>query len=671
MNIHESSGGQPIVDPSPFQEEVVVDYFFAGGGRQEIITDMLHAIAGLIPILVLSGEEGSGKTMMCRAVENEVPPNCIPIFFPETVESFDDVVRIVARSLGVSATATSKTDIFSLLEKIGAQLMERNERLIVIFDQAEQIYLATLERIRKMLDLVNSSGVVLQIVLSGRAMLLENLKQLSICNFEQAEEKKYSLEPLSSEETFAYLQHAAGLLAGAGQLVVFPPDICDTIYNAARGNFRMTNILAEESIKNEGKDESFWVLLENVQDQGLKKAAPGRRTWSRLVLLKALPRLLTYGGTVACAGLLLLWFLAGNDETPVMQLQEKEQVVADEGVLQVEPVQQKTAIGKPAGLSAPVDKDTVTAVAVPDEVGTEKEIKVVQYNDKAAVKPFGAAQKSATNIVAVKAPVSVASPAVQEVSDSSARLAEPKNQAGTEKVQVPAEPEIIADVPVVTESNIVISSLNQREKDDLESIRSKALAREETEKVASAQAELIPTGLAIGSDPVRPADEDAIQAVRQIKEIRLTRPVKVKVEPLPQIEEIRKKIKIPVVEKAIVQQGPRSVVDEIYNRRIAAGRAWLFGGNENRYTVQLMVLTSDTAEENFKQMLEQESYRQEADNFYIFQTRDNPSTLLVFYGEYTSMTDARNARNGIPVFLRGHKPYAISVQGAMRKVKSS
>ncbi len=45
----------------------------------------------------------------------------------------------------------------------------------------------------------------------------------------------------------------------------------------------------------------------------------------------------------------------------------------------------------------------------------------------------------------------------------------------------------------------------------------------------------------------------------------------------------------------------------------------------------------------------------------------DPPVVLVFYGMYPSMAEARNARNNMPIFLRKHHPYAISVRGAVEK----
>jgi septal ring-binding cell division protein DamX len=110
-------------------------------------------------------------------------------------------------------------------------------------------------------------------------------------------------------------------------------------------------------------------------------------------------------------------------------------------------------------------------------------------------------------------------------------------------------------------------------------------------------------------------------------------------------------------------------VDQLFQSRVLAGAVWKSGSKNHKFTVQLMVLTAEDAEMNFKRMLSQDDYRRQATHFYIFKKNGAPEILFVFYGEYNTITEARKARNTIAPFLRVHKPYAISIKGAIAKVR--
>jgi septal ring-binding cell division protein DamX len=113
-----------------------------------------------------------------------------------------------------------------------------------------------------------------------------------------------------------------------------------------------------------------------------------------------------------------------------------------------------------------------------------------------------------------------------------------------------------------------------------------------------------------------------------------------------------------------------STADKLYNERLLAGAGWERNKREDMYTVQLMALASTTAKENLKKMLAQENYRQEAGNFYIFEKSATTKNIFVFYGEYRNVETARLVQQSLPKFLRDHQPYALSIKGAIAKVRN-
>jgi type II secretory pathway predicted ATPase ExeA len=253
---------------SPFQDEILLENFYSGAGRGELLVQMKSALENRVPLMVISGGEGSGKTMMCRMLESECPPSIIVVFFPDTVESFEDVVKIVARKLGLELSANDEgKTIDAAIELIITHLSQQMKGLFIIFDNAEDIYLATLERIRKMLDRITAAEVRMQILFSGRKTFLENCEQLSICDFRNTEDLYFNLLPLTEQETADYLRVCSERLANPDKRKVFNDEVARNIHGLAKGKFRKINRLADESLRSHGDDTSFMVLLDSVQDE--------------------------------------------------------------------------------------------------------------------------------------------------------------------------------------------------------------------------------------------------------------------------------------------------------------------------------------------------------------------------------------------------------------------
>lgn len=293
---------------SPFQDKVVLENFYPGANRGEVLCLMTEALERGEALMVLSGEEGSGKTMLCRMLENSASRFCITVFFPHTVESFEDVVNVVAMRMGLKTDASGHEgkSIEGMLNRITTQLKQESTGLLIIFDEAENIYLATLERVRKMLDRVTHAGAHMYIVFSGRKTFLENCDQLSLCDFKTSTELLFDLAPLSEQETAEYLRTCSMKLEGPDRKKVFNDEVVRNIFSLAKGNFRTTNLLAEESLSTHGDDTSFMVLLESVKEE--VEAEEGGTPQNTLHLFKRYAHYLPWIGGVGCV-LLLLFFL--------------------------------------------------------------------------------------------------------------------------------------------------------------------------------------------------------------------------------------------------------------------------------------------------------------------------------------------------------------------------
>ncbi|MDP3480662.1 MAG: AAA family ATPase [Desulfoprunum sp.] len=712
MNTHEpSETEQSLIEHSPFSEIVDIQRFFPGGKRLENLDELLRVIVSAVPIVTLTGDEGSGKTMMCRMVEEKLSSNYVTVFFPQTVDSFEDVVRVVARRLEVEPSVAAG-DIPVLLQTIVAILRERELRLLIIFDEAERIYLATLERVRKMLDQVNTSGPLLQIVLSGRSGLHNNFKNLALCTFLNVEERHFALEPLSREETFAYLNYAMQHEEQEDKQTKFSREAVEKIFLLSRGNFRLTNALAREALQALGPDTSFLVLLDNVQEiEGRNK--PRRRlkvvTTKKARLNK--PKLAWVGGVVCAAFVIFLLMRSGQkpDSTSVeSSLETKNKIVisqpeslggGSENSEQTPPAAEQ--IGKepdkekpslpvetvqPVGPekeipAAPAPKEMVLPVAPKKEIqGTQVEtaqsaapekekpvaLAVTEKTSKTESEKLAPSEKTTQPVAVEKEKAVVSTVNVQPIA-----LKKEKPMAPVEVAQ-PTEPskkEIAPDAvtPRPTEMELEKTVI------PVVTIKAREIVKYRDTMVVN--------------DETKPSPE-TIQRIKQeerkIAEIKLAKPVKIKSNSIKEETTQEKTLVAPVVQKveepktvkiepALVKEpttAKKSVgADRQFSRRIAAGTPWLLGLKDDRYTVQLMVITDSDDEKKLKKLLDQESFKGQADKIYILRNESSPDVKYVFYGEYPTMTDARNARNTIPEFLRGNKPYAMSVKGAVRKVQ--
>ncbi|MDP3695785.1 MAG: hypothetical protein Q8R42_06705, partial [Desulfocapsaceae bacterium] len=111
-----------------------------------------------------------------------------------------------------------------------------------------------------------------------------------------------------------------------------------------------------------------------------------------------------------------------------------------------------------------------------------------------------------------------------------------------------------------------------------------------------------------------------------------------------------------------------NISQQLPRKSLAAGDRWLAGEKNDQFTLQVMVLATDQAGEKFKEILH-EGDQQGSEKFIILKKATPPATLTLFYGEYLTLTAARNARNDLPQSLQKYTPYPVSVKQAVEKSK--
>ncbi len=264
---------------SPFPEEPDTSIFFNEGERDNILDSVLSDLRSGKSLIKLTGSEGSGKTLMCRLVLERLPEVFEPIFLDNPLGSFEDLLRVICLDLGMdpSPEASSK----QIVEDLKAQLIFRKKSdvsVVIIIDEAEKLFLATLERLIRILCEAEETDT-LQILLVGRPRLDANLEQLTVYCSTVDINTGYFLEPLTLQETGNYLNFRLAMsgLNRQDHKEIFTTEAVEKIFEGADGNIRLTNILAEEALQKSCSEKSFLVLLEHVKSQSDDRSELRRR----------------------------------------------------------------------------------------------------------------------------------------------------------------------------------------------------------------------------------------------------------------------------------------------------------------------------------------------------------------------------------------------------------
>jgi general secretion pathway protein A len=242
---------------------------------------MLGAIQRRDGIVVLTGEPGVGKTMLCRAVMEQLDRRTLTSIFSEPFVSGEELLKVVLLGFGVISrddlsagrlSHASRADLMKALRDFLATLAPLHAFAVIVIDDAETV---PADLVRDMgLLAENAAGArVLQLVLSGRPVLLDMMKRSPLKALNRQVSVRCVLGPLTPGEIGGYVEHR--LAAGGGPRFDFDAGALRKIYDLSRGVPRAVNLLCERALAVAGSESR------NSVDEGAVAAAaeylePGR-----------------------------------------------------------------------------------------------------------------------------------------------------------------------------------------------------------------------------------------------------------------------------------------------------------------------------------------------------------------------------------------------------------
>ncbi|GBE52940.1 hypothetical protein BMS3Bbin14_01419 [bacterium BMS3Bbin14] len=335
------------LNKSPFRGEPDPVFFFSEAGRIDILLALLQDVEGGKPLIKLVGRQGTGKTLFALLLTRKLPADYDIVRFGNPVGSFEELLHAACLKLGMSpATDVTAPTLADEFRRQLARREEQKRKVLLIIDEAEKLFLATLERLVRMACDAGAAGV-LRLLFLGRSDFDANFKRLAAYCPGVDVNAGYSLEPLSLEETGRYLSFRL-VTAGLSETKhggIFAEEAVMRIYLAAMGNMRLTNILAEDALRKAYAEDKLLVLPEHVNSRFPAEKRVSRQLfpWSGVALRNKMG---LAGGAAVLALLLLVavWPGGKKEKVPaVIHRQSLEQVKPLKPVKSAEKVAKKIA----------------------------------------------------------------------------------------------------------------------------------------------------------------------------------------------------------------------------------------------------------------------------------------------------------------------------------------
>ena len=251
------------LDEPPFRITPHTGFFFGGANRGATLEALLYAITHDEGIVKVSGEVGSGKTMLCRVLMERLPGHVDTILLSNPSLAREEILYAIADELKIEVGNERQPLLLRILQDHLIKLYGQDRRVVVLIDEAHAMPQETLEQIRLLSNLESSSSKLLQIVLFGQPELDEHLSLPHMRQLKERITHSFRLEPLLRSDVEAYLDFRMRA-AGYRGPNVFAPEAVRRIVKASEGLTRRVNILADKSLLAAFADNEHGITARHV-----------------------------------------------------------------------------------------------------------------------------------------------------------------------------------------------------------------------------------------------------------------------------------------------------------------------------------------------------------------------------------------------------------------------
>lgn len=234
----------------PFSLTPNTQFFLNMASYHKAFNMLMVSIANREGFIKLTGEVGTGKTMLCRKVLNslEEDEDYVTAYIANPVLSPKGLFLAFAEELGMEVG----TDIghHSLLKQITRRLVsyaEEGRQVVLFIDEAHAIPEQTLEALRLLTNLETEQQKLFQVVLFAQPELDDLLHQKSLRQLLQRITFSYRLEALDRDGVDRYVSHRLAK-AGYNGPALFHRGAIDVLYGASEGIPRLVNILSHKAM---------------------------------------------------------------------------------------------------------------------------------------------------------------------------------------------------------------------------------------------------------------------------------------------------------------------------------------------------------------------------------------------------------------------------------------
>ncbi|OHC63942.1 MAG: AAA family ATPase [Rhodocyclales bacterium GWA2_65_19] len=260
----------------PFGITPDTSFIYSADAHQEALNTLLIGINSGEGFIKITGEVGTGKTLLCRRFLATLNDDQAVAYLPNPTLEPRILLIAIAEELGLRLQGLDYQ--FHLLKEFNQHLLDlaaQGKKVIICIDEAQSMSLESLEALRLLSNLETEKFKLLQVVMFGQPELDQKLANPAVRQLRQRIVFHYRMPGLKQQEAAHYLAHRLRV-AGHRDGGIFPPTSVRLLFRLSGGTPRLVNVLAHKSMLlayGEGKTtvSREHVKLAGRDTEGLRK----------------------------------------------------------------------------------------------------------------------------------------------------------------------------------------------------------------------------------------------------------------------------------------------------------------------------------------------------------------------------------------------------------------
>jgi general secretion pathway protein A len=294
----------------PFETTPDPKFLYLAPGHREALAQLLYGLQERKGFILLTGEVGTGKTTLLRALLQRLDAKAAVAFVFNTTLPFDQILEYVLEEFGIPRPGESQAQRLFALNTFLTERCRAGLDTVLLIDEAQNLAPQTLEQIRLLSNFETASEKLLQIVLVGQPELRAKLELPELRQLKQRIALRCHIPPLTSTETRDYIRTRLRI-AGASDLGLFTDRALGRIAAYTRGVPRLVNIVCDHCLVIGYADQRRRIdrevveeAIDYLEDNSPRPAHRGLRSRGRLSRLAGWTAIALIGliGITAAAG---------------------------------------------------------------------------------------------------------------------------------------------------------------------------------------------------------------------------------------------------------------------------------------------------------------------------------------------------------------------------------